>query len=78
MGKRDTPNMESKLVALRLEAGLTQKALADALGVTEQAVRNWEHGKVEPKFTLSDTKKLCRLLNKTLEEMPDSFSSKQN
>lgn len=76
MTKRDTPNMESKLVALRLEAGLTQKALAEAFNVSEQAVRNWEHGKVEPKFTLADTKKLCRLLNKTLEELPDSFSDK--
>jgi DNA-binding XRE family transcriptional regulator len=76
MGKRDTPNMESKLVALRLEVGLTQKALADAFSVSEQAVRNWEHGKVEPKFTLADTKKLCRLLGKSLEELPDSFSDK--
>lgn len=75
MSKKDTPNMESRFVSLRIKAGLTQKAIADALGVTEQAVRNWERGKNEPRLTIKQTKLLCRLLGITLEEMPDSFSA---
>lgn len=72
---KDTPNMESKFVSLRLEAGLTQKAVAKALGVTEQAVRNWERGKNEPRFTIQQMKLLCKMLGKSLDEMPESFSS---
>lgn len=76
MTKKDTPNMESPFVSLRLKAGLTQKAIADALGVTEQAVRNWERGKNEPRFTIKQTKLLCQLLGISLNEMPDSFAAK--
>ena len=75
MSKRDTPNMESKFVSIRLEAGLTQKVIADALGVTEQAIRNWERGKNEPRFTIQQMKLLCKMLGRTLDELPDSFSS---
>lgn len=70
---RDMPNMDSPLVTMRLAAGLTQKDIADALGKAEQSVRNWEHGKVEPKLTIAETKKLCKMLGKTLEQLPDSF-----
>ena len=72
---KDTPNMESKFVSLRLEAGLTQKAIAEALGVTEQAVRNWERGKNEPRFTIQQMKLLCKMLGRSLDEMPESFST---
>ena len=75
MSGKDTPNMESKFVSLRIEAGLTQKTIAEALGVTEQAVRNWERGKNEPRLTIKQTKLLCKLLDRTLDEIPDSFSS---
>lgn len=61
-------------MSLRLKAGLTQKAIADALGVTEQTVRNWERGKVPARLTLGQTKLLCRLLGKSLDELPDNFS----
>ncbi|MBD2259900.1 helix-turn-helix transcriptional regulator [Pseudanabaena sp. FACHB-2040] len=74
MSKKDEPNLESKFVSLRLEAGLTQKAIADALGVTEQTVRNWERGKIEARLTLGQTKLLCKMLNKSLDEMPDNFA----
>jgi DNA-binding XRE family transcriptional regulator len=69
----DMPNMDSPLVAMRLAVGLTQKDIAVALGKAEQSVRNWEHGKVEPKLTIAETKKLCEMLGKTLDELPDSF-----
>ena len=75
MSKKDTPNLESRFVSLRINAGLTQKEIADALGVTEQTVRNWERGKIEARLTLAQTKLLCKLLGKSLDELPDSFSS---
>lgn len=70
---RDYPNMESDLVVLRIEAGLTQRDIAAALGVSEQTVRNWEQGKHDPRLTIPQVKKLCRLLKKSLDELPDSF-----
>ena len=72
MGK-DQPNLESEFVALRIEAGLTQKQIADGLGVSEQTVRNWEQGKHPPRLTIPQVKKLCSLLHKSLDELPDNF-----
>lgn len=37
-----------RLVACRLQAGLTQKEVAEAIGVTDIAVGNWEKGKNSP------------------------------
>lgn len=33
----------SKVSELRKKAGLTQRQLADAVGVTESTIRNWEN-----------------------------------
>lgn len=60
---------------MREVLGLTQKDIADELGVTEQTVRNWEHGRSVPKLTIPQMKRLCRLLQRPLEEMPDSFGN---
>lgn len=73
MSGKDMPNMDSPLVTMRLARGLTQKEFADALGKTEQAIRQWEHGKSEPRLTLAETKTFCRLLGVTLESLPDDF-----
>jgi DNA-binding XRE family transcriptional regulator len=70
---RDEPNPKSNLVSLRKELDLTQKAIADALGVTEQTVRNWEQGKAIPRLTISQTKVLCKLLQRPIECIPDTF-----
>jgi DNA-binding transcriptional regulator YiaG len=67
------PNQNSNLVILRQRFELTQRDLADALGVTEQTVRNWEQGKAIPRLTIPQTKILCRLLHCGIDELPDSF-----
>lgn len=72
---KDKPNMESRFVVLRLEAGLTQKQIAEGLGVSEQTVRNWEQGKHPPRLTIPQTKRLCGLLGRSLEEIPDDFGA---
>lgn len=67
------PNPNSNLVSLRQRFELTQKQVAEALGVTEQTVRNWEQGKAIPRLTIPQTKTLCRLLKCSIEDLPDNL-----
>ena len=46
---------------LRTEKQMTQKALADKLFVTAQAVSRWENGEVEP--SLSTVTEIARIFN---------------
>ncbi len=66
--------LESPLYMLRRLRRITQKELANELGVTETTVRNWEAGRSEPSLTIPQTKKLCKVLGITLDELPDSFA----
>lgn len=60
-------NIGPKIRELRINAGLTQKNLADMLYVTYQAVSRWEKGDTEPSF---DTlKKMCEVFNCSLDEI---------
>jgi DNA-binding XRE family transcriptional regulator len=70
---KSEPSRESNLVKLRERVDLTQKQIAEALGVTEQTVRNWEHGRVEPRLTIPQVKTLCRLLQCPLDQLPDQL-----
>ena len=47
----------------RREKGLTQQALAEAVGVTRQTIHAVESGEYNP------TIRLCRALGKTLDEL---------
>ncbi|MGB6302085.1 MAG: helix-turn-helix transcriptional regulator [Rivularia sp. (in: cyanobacteria)] len=58
---------------LRTLRHITQKELADALGVTENTVGNWERGRAIPKLTPYQYKKLLEVLDITSEELPDNF-----
>jgi DNA-binding XRE family transcriptional regulator len=61
------------LVELRKKAGVTQKELAETVGVSETSVRNWEHGREEPRLFLWQVKALCNRLQCGLEDLPDRF-----
>lgn len=52
---------------------MTQKQLGKALGVTEMTVSNWESGRSVPKLTLVQFKKLLKILQITVDELPDQF-----
>ncbi|NJL22165.1 MAG: helix-turn-helix transcriptional regulator [Leptolyngbyaceae cyanobacterium SM1_3_5] len=65
---------ESPLKKRREELGLTQRDVAVAVDISVQTVSNWETGRYqETKLTLTQIKALCRLLNWTLEDLPDDF-----
>lgn len=65
---------ESPFKKRREELGLTQRDVAVAVDISVQTVSNWETGRYqEAKLTLTQIKALCRLLNWTLEDLPDDF-----
>ena len=51
----------------RKEKGLTQKELADKLGITNQAISKWERGKNCP--DISFLKDLCKILDININEL---------
>lgn len=57
------------MTRLREKAGLTQRQIGAALGVTDQTVSNWERGVKTMKLTIEQTSSLCRLFNCTFEEL---------
>ena len=56
-----------KLKAARAERDMTQKALADAAGVSRQTINAIEQGEYNPTIKLCLT--ICRSLGKTLDEL---------
>lgn len=44
-------NFSKNLKTLRLERGLSQKDLANMLGITQQCISEWELNKTEPTLT---------------------------
>ena len=45
------PNKPNRLQVLRLSRGISQSALAAAVGVSIRTVKYWEHGQRTPKAT---------------------------
>lgn len=62
-----------RFVELRKKAGVTQKKLAAALGVTDHTIRNWEKGREEPRLHIWQVKTICRLCKCGLDDLPDFF-----
>lgn len=70
-------NSGRKLMRLRKRLKLTQKQVADAVGVTDQTVSNWEAGRFEPRLTISQIQALCRVLQCSLDELPNFTDAKK-
>ena len=58
----------SKIGDLRKQAGLTQRELAIAVGVTETTIANWERGRSGLDWIIK-LLKLCQELNCSLEDL---------
>lgn len=56
-----------KIIVDRAELALTQKDLANAVGVSRQTIVSIEKGGGNPSLDLC--KKICKELNKTLDEL---------
>ena len=67
-------NSAAGFVKLRKSRGVTQKQIAEALDLSERTVLDWESGKRIPKLYIWQTKALCKLLDISIFEVPDSFS----
>lgn len=63
---------------MRQALNLSQEAFAKQIGVTTRTVLNWELGKSEPRLTVPQMKRLCKLLSASIEEIPDSFKLKRD
>ena len=63
----DTMQMGRRIRQARIEKNMTQMALADAMGVSYQAVSNWERGNAMP--DISKLPELCELLGVTFETL---------
>ena len=57
------------LMKLREDVGLTQRQLADRLGVTTTTISAWENGRHEPRLTFAQTKLLTEILKCSLEDL---------
>lgn len=58
-----------KIMNLRKRLNLTQRQVAQAVGVTDQTVSNWEQGVYKPRLTPAQTLALCQILRCSLEEL---------
>ena len=69
-----SPSKESALKRRREELGLKQRDIAIGVNVSMQTVSNWETGRYrEAKLTLPQVKALCRVLQWSIEELPDEL-----
>ena len=65
---------QSPLVPLMSIRGLTQKEIAEYLGVTPHTVTNWVKGKTEPHLTLDQWYRFAEILGTTIDKLPRSFA----
>lgn len=66
----------SKVAELRRRAGLTQRQLADEVGVTESTISNWEQGR-NSLVWLERVAKLCKALNCTPDQLIDYINAEE-
>lgn len=58
-----------KLSELRRQAGLTQRQVADLLGVTVTTVSAWERGTQVPRLTFAQIEKLLAAFNCSIQDL---------
>lgn len=71
------PRRKNSIAALRMHAGLSQRALANRLGVSQPMVAKWEREE-EPNLQLSTVKKLATALSVELPKLIEILVKEQN
>ena len=61
------------LVKLRKSRNLTQRQVAEAVGVTDQAISNWERGKTELRLTAVQWVNLIKVLQCSPKELVEDL-----
>lgn len=61
--------LQEKIKELRLNNGISQKKLADSIGVAQSSINYWEKGQRTP--SVSAAQKLADYFNITLDELYD-------
>ncbi|MFP4124790.1 MAG: helix-turn-helix transcriptional regulator [Coleofasciculus sp.] len=75
MTEKQEVEQESPLKSRRDQLDLTQRDVAVAVNVSVQTVSNWETGRYrEAKLTLPQVKALCRVLQWTIDDLPDDLA----
>ncbi len=67
--------LRQRIVSLRKQRNLSQRDIAQALGITDQTVSNWEQGRSEPRLTIRQVVLLCRILDCSLTDLDGSEDS---
>lgn len=71
--KGETQETNSPLKRMRLDARLSQEAIARDIGVAVSTIRRWEKSQAEPTMTVQQMKSFCEAVGKSLNELPDSL-----
>ena len=61
------------MTATRKRAGLSQKELADRLGVTRQSIGAWEANRFKPALDPAQYQLLCSALGVTPDDLAEAF-----
>jgi transcriptional regulator with XRE-family HTH domain len=64
------------LAKIRERAGLTQRQLSEALGVTITTISNWERGVKEPNLNFAQVKHMTEVLQCSLDELVEATRSR--
>ncbi len=79
MTQKQELEQESPLKKRRDELGLTQRDVAVAVDVSVQTVSNWETGRYRgARLTLPQVKALCRLLQWSIDDLPDDLAPQRS
>ena len=63
--------LRQRIVSLRKQRNLSHRDIAQALGITDQTVSNWEQGRSEPRLTIRQVVLLCGILDCSLTDLDD-------
>lgn len=61
-----------KIAERRKELGLSQQEIADAVGVARSSVTRWELDNYLPSLNPNQTKRLCNVLQFSLDDLADT------